>query len=200
MDKKLIEFLIKAKRKTYAGKGSETVSSREKSHDLVYRENNFMYYDTYLGGEKFAGEEALWIADNPYWSMNYIGRVTGENFNVDFLKEALLNVPFEKPFRGPEKYEDGSYEYKCSINGNFDWFQGKEIISFCGKEVYECYFHGGLIKQKRSNTCFNTDIAFAAMQVKRMLGLRLNEPLIVNKLSPPADFLQKNHSLNEKKR
>ena len=72
MDKKLIEFLIKAKRKTYAGKGAETVSSREKSHDLVYRENNFMYYDTYLGGEKFAGEEALWIADNPYWSMNYI--------------------------------------------------------------------------------------------------------------------------------
>ena len=146
MNKKLIEFLIKAKRKTYAGKGSETASSREKSHDLVYRENNFMYYDTYLGVEKFAGEEALWIADNPYWSMNYIGRVTGENFNVDFLKEALLNVPFEKPFRGPERYEDGSYEYKCSINGNFDWFQGKEIISFCGKEVYECYFHGGLIK------------------------------------------------------
>ena len=59
MDKKVIEFLIKAKRKTYAGKGSETVSSREKSHDLVYRENNFMYYDTYLGGEKFAGEEAF---------------------------------------------------------------------------------------------------------------------------------------------
>ena len=33
MDKKLIEFMIKAKRKTYAGKGAETVSSREKSHD-----------------------------------------------------------------------------------------------------------------------------------------------------------------------
>ena len=55
----------------------------------------------------------------------------------------------------PEKYEDGSYEYKCSINGNFYWFQGKEIISFCGKEVYECYFHGGLIKEKHSNTRFN---------------------------------------------
>ena len=119
MDKKLIEFLIKAKRKTYAGKGSETVSSREKSHDLVYRENNFMYYDTYLGGEKFAGEEALWIADNPYWSMNYIGRVTGENFNVDFLKEALLNVPFEKPFRGPEKYEDGIILMPQGLGNNY---------------------------------------------------------------------------------
>ena len=37
-------------------------------------------------------------------------------------------------------------ENTLSKNGNFDWFQGKEIISFCGKEVYECYFHGGLIK------------------------------------------------------
>ncbi|WP_253807257.1 DUF5680 domain-containing protein [Treponema vincentii] len=145
MDKKIIDFLIKAKQKTYAGKGAETASSREKSHDLVYCENNFMYYDTYLGGEKFAGEEALWIADKPYWAMNYIGRVTGENFSGDFLREALLNVPFEKPFRGPEKYKNGSYEYTCSINGNFDWFQGKEIINFCGKSVYECYFHGGLI-------------------------------------------------------
>jgi len=32
-----------------------------------------------------------------------------------------------------------------------------------------------------------------------MLGGRLNEPFFVNKLSPPADFLQKTHSLNEKK-
>lgn len=146
MDKRIIDFLIKAKQKTYAGKGAETASSREKSHDLLYRENNFMYYDTYLGGEKFAGEEALWIAGNPYWSMNYIGRVTGENFSGDFLKEALLNVPFAKPFRGPEHYEAGNYTYKCSVNGNFEWFQGKEIIRFCGKEIYECYFHGGLIQ------------------------------------------------------
>lgn len=146
MDKTVIDFLIKAKKKTYAGKGAETIASREKSHDLIYREDSFMYYDTYLGSEKFAGEEALWIADNPYWSMNYIGRITGENFNGDFLKKALLNVPLEKPFRGPEKYEDGNYRYTCFVNGSFDWFQGKEIISFCGKEIYECYFHGGLIK------------------------------------------------------
>ena len=71
-----------------------------------------MYYDTYLGREKFAGEEALWIAGNPYWSMNYIGCVTGEHFSADFLKDALLNVPFEKPFRGAEKYKAGNYEYR----------------------------------------------------------------------------------------
>ena len=63
MDKQIIGFLIRAKQATYAGKGAETVSSRVKSHDLVYREEDYVYYDTYLGGDKFAGEEALWISD-----------------------------------------------------------------------------------------------------------------------------------------
>ena len=146
MDKELVAFLIKAKQATYAGKGAETSSSRVKSHDLIYREGEYMYYDTYLGGDRFAGEEALWISEVPYWSMNYAGRVTGDNFSGDFLKEALLRVPEDKPFRGPEEYSDGDYRYQCSIDGDYEWFQGKEIISYKGDMIYECYFHGGLIK------------------------------------------------------
>lgn len=146
MNKELVAFLIKAKQATYAGKGAETSSSRVKSHDLIYREGEYMYYDTYLGGDRFAGEEALWISEVPYWSMNYAGRVTGDNFSGDFLKEALLRVPEDKPFRGPEEYADGDYKYQCSIDGDYEWFQGKEIISFKGDIIYECYFHGGLIK------------------------------------------------------
>lgn len=124
MEKSVIDFLIKAKRATYAGKGAETSSSRIESHDLIYRDGEMTYYDTYLGGERFAGEEALWIADKPYWAMNYIGRVTGENFSGDFLKAALLQVPFEMPYRGPVAYSDGDYSYECSVQGGFDWFQG----------------------------------------------------------------------------
>ena len=146
MDKSIVSFLIRAKQATYAGKGAETASSRTGSHDLVYRENNLMYYDTYLGGDKFAGEEALWISDVPYWSMNYVGRVTGSPFSGDFLKEALLHVPEEIPYRGPEKYVNGDYTYSCSVEGDFDWFQGKETISYCGKQIYECFYHGGLIR------------------------------------------------------
>ena len=146
MNKKIVDFLIRAKLATYAGKGAETASSRIKSHDLVYRENDLMYYDTYLGGEKFAGEEALWIADIPYWSMNYVGRVTGECFSGDFLKEALLHVPEEEPYRGPREYVNGDYSYHCETEGSFDWFRGRESIDYQGKQIYECYFHGGLIK------------------------------------------------------
>lgn len=143
---KIISFLIKAKQATYAGKGAETTSSRPKSHDLVYREGDYMYYDTYLGGEKFAGEEALWISGEPYWSMNYAGQVIGEHFSGDFLKEALLHVPAEMPFRGPKEYTNGDYTYKCQVTGGFEWFQGYETISFQGQIIYECYFHGSIIK------------------------------------------------------
>lgn len=146
MDKELVEFLIRAKKATYAGKGAETTPAREKSHDLIYRDGDYMYYDTYLGTGKFAGEEALWIKDIPYWSMNYIGRVTGENFSGDFLKEALLFVPEDKPFRGPEKYTNGDYTYDCKIDGDYKWFNGRETISYKGAEIYECVFHGGLVE------------------------------------------------------
>ena len=146
MDGGLVEFLIRAKKATYAGKGTETISSREKSHDLTYRDGDYMYYDTYLGTGKFAGEEALWIKNTPFWSMNYIGRVIGGPFSGDFLKEALLHVPEDKPFRGPETYSNGDYAYLCETEGTFEWFHGKETICYKGSQIYECIFHGGLVE------------------------------------------------------
>ena len=133
MDKNTVEFLIRAKKATYAGKGAESAPSRPESHDLAYAEGDLAYIDTYLGGERFAGEEALWKNGKPFWSMNYIGRVTGEGFSGDFLKAALLRVPSDKP-------------YTCEVSGSFEWFQGKETISLNGKQIYDCYFHGGTIK------------------------------------------------------
>lgn len=82
---------------------------------------------------------------NPFWSMNYAGRVTGDNFNGDFLKEALLHVPFEKPYRGPDIYMNGDYIYYCETNGDFGWFQGYEWITYQGKEIYQCYYHGSML-------------------------------------------------------
>lgn len=146
MDKSIVGFLIRAKKATYAGKGAESASSRPGSHDLEYSEGELTYIDTYLGGERFAGEEALWKNGCPFWSMNYIGRVTGEKFSGDFLKQALLRVPPEMPFRGPREYSQGEYTYKCEVNGSFEWFQGNEIIFLNGKQIYDCHFHGGTIK------------------------------------------------------
>ncbi|MBQ7776429.1 MAG: DUF2716 domain-containing protein [Lachnospiraceae bacterium] len=142
----LLEFLIRAKKNTYAAHGAEVASSRVASHDLQYIEDDYMYYDTYLGGAKFSGEEAVWIQDKPVWSMNYTGRVIGEGFSGDFLKEALMEVSTEMPYRGPASYENSDYRYVCKVDGEFHWFQGYEEIFYQGSKIYECYFHGGEVQ------------------------------------------------------
>ncbi len=48
--------------------------------------------------------------------------------------------------RGPAPYERGDYAYNCSVEGSFDWFQGRETIAYRGREIYECVFHGGVIE------------------------------------------------------
>ncbi|MDR1159406.1 MAG: DUF5680 domain-containing protein [Syntrophomonadaceae bacterium] len=143
MDKNVVDFLIRAKKATCAGKGAEAYSSRPNSHDLHYAEGSLKYIDTYLGGTKFAGEEALWEGGFPFWSMNYIGRVLSDNFSDDFLRETLLLVSEEYPFRGPLEHTNGDYSYKCTIKGDIHWFYGYEEIFFKGGAVFECAFHGG---------------------------------------------------------
>lgn len=142
----LVDFLCRAKKKTYAAKSGKVASSRPDSHDLSYREEEYLYYDTYLGGEKFSGEEAVWDKGIPVYSMNYCGRVLSEGFSGDFLKEALLLVPEEYPFRGPRVYHNGDFTYHCIVNGTVEWFQGYEEIFLQEEKVYECYFHGGAVK------------------------------------------------------
>lgn len=138
-------FLIRAKRACYAGHGEELDASRKCSHDLEYEEGELYYYDTYLGGERFGGEEAVWKGGVPIWCMNYCGRVTGEYFSGDFLKEALTAVPRDMPYRGPSLFQSGAYTYHCRTEGVFDWYQGYEEILHEGVKIYECYFHGGSI-------------------------------------------------------
>lgn len=144
---RITEFLVLAKKHTYAASESPVKSSRINSHDFQFTDNNgFTYYDTYLGGEQFAGEEAVWFHDTPVWSMNYIGRVIGEHFNIDFLKEVLMTTPTDFPCRGPEIYTKGDYHYHCKVDGEFIWYQGYEEIFYQNEKIYECYFHGGVIR------------------------------------------------------
>lgn len=59
IDNEIINFLIKAKKATYAGKGVEVLPSRPNSHDFQYIEGDLKYIDTYLGGEKFVGRSIM---------------------------------------------------------------------------------------------------------------------------------------------
>ena len=141
----LTGFLCRAKINTYAGRGAEANSSRIKSHDLEYSEGNMKYLDSYFGSKKFIGEETMWKSDIPLWSMNYMGRVLSQSFSGDFLKECLIKVPIEYPYRGPKLYTKNDHTYHCNVKGDFSWFYGTEEIFYLSDKVYECTFHGGKI-------------------------------------------------------
>ena len=51
--------------------------------------------------------------------MNDMGRVLGQQFSGDFLKEALRKADKKMPYRGPEYYQAGEYTYKCTVAGDF---------------------------------------------------------------------------------
>ena len=139
-------FLVKAKKATYANKTNKVNSSRKESHDYSYQENNYTYLDSFFGAENFSGQEIVYKDEKPCWSMNYYGRVVEENFNGDFLKEALLQVDEELPFRGPLFYQKGEYLYLLRIQGKIDFFQGVEEIYYQTYKVYEGFIQGGIVK------------------------------------------------------
>ncbi len=142
----LIAFRLEANRNTYAAFMNEAASTRLDSHDYTYSSGDYTYYDTYVGGEQFAGQEAIWYQGKARYAMNYLGRVLGQQFSGNFLKEALRQADTAMPYRGPKFYQSGQYLYRCSVVGDFTWFQGFDEI-YCGEEKqYECCFHGGLMK------------------------------------------------------
>lgn len=145
--RELVDFLLRAGRQTYAGKGAEAASSRPGSHDLRYEEGPWLYLDTYVGSQRFAGEEAVWLGGKPRWAMNYCGRTLGKGFSGDFLKEALLLRSEAYPFRGPALHVNGPCVYHQRTTGDFQWFQGREEIFRDGEKVYECVFHGGMVAE-----------------------------------------------------
>ena len=142
----IINFRLEANVNTYAAFMNETDSTRLDSHDYRYEKGAFVYHDTWVGGEQFAGEEAIWKNGKAIYAMNYMGRVLSDKFSGNFLKEALRNADSDMPYRGPEYYQSGEYLYRCKVSGDFTWFQGYEEIYCTDKQVYECYFHGGLMR------------------------------------------------------
>lgn len=143
----LVGFLLRAAARTYAGHGPEAAApGRPGAHELSYEEGEYRYLDGYLGGERFIGEETLYVRGTCVWGMNYCGRVTGEGFSGDFLKAALLLRPREAPYRGPRLYRDGRLTYVNEPEGDFGWFAGREAIYRDEERVYECAYHGGWVR------------------------------------------------------
>lgn len=148
------QFLIEAKKQTYANENVEKVSSsRYESKDYEYRKDNMIYHDTYFGGTNFIGEEVVYLNHKIYWAMNYYGvtldETLGEEAMDSALRPALILVGEDKnviPVRGPKEFVNGEYKYIFEVEGDLDYFSGIEIIYKNDKKIYELRCNGGLIK------------------------------------------------------
>lgn len=148
------DFLIEAKKSTYANGTAEKIeSSRLGSKDYEYKKCNMLYHDTYFGGTNFIGEEVVYIDNKIYWAMNYYGVTLDENLGEEAmdnaLRPALMQVGISEniiPVRGPREYKNGDFKYAFEVSGDLTNFSGIETIYKNDKKVYELKCNGGLIK------------------------------------------------------
>lgn len=155
INKQFINFLIQAKKSTYADgtSNSKVKETRNGSKDYEYKKDNMTYHDTYFGGVRFMGEEIVYCDDIPIWGMNYYG-VTfddslGEEAMDKALRPALMKVGEEEntiPVRGLSKFENNGYIYTFKTNGMIENFNGIEKIYKDNILIYELHCSGGIIK------------------------------------------------------
>ncbi len=153
-----INFLINAKKSTYANSNIKKVeSSRVGSSDYHYEEiidnKKYIYHDTYFGGTKFMGEEVVYCDDSkPIWGMNYYGvtldDTLGEEAMDKALRPALMKVGEDEniiPVRGIAKFENNGYTYTFKTTGTIEKFDGIEQIYKANNLIYELHCSGGMI-------------------------------------------------------
>ena len=151
---KLKDFLIKAKKETYANANIEKVSSsRVGSSDYEFSSDGMCYHDTYFGGTRFIGEEVVYMngQDKPFWGMNYYGNTLDQSLSEEAmdkaLRPALMKVGEDDvlPLRGPRHFVNDDYEYTFKVEGDLDNFNGVEEIRKDGKLIYQLRCNGGYI-------------------------------------------------------
>jgi len=150
MNKKLIEFLLQAKKSTYAGtEGDSKRVLSDGSKEFIFTAGEYCYRDRYFGSNPFAGEEVVFLNNGVIWVMNYRGHILDKTISdrevYGFLKQALMNVPEAAPFRGPTEFTLGDYKYVSKVQGDFNSYVGAEKIYLKNNKIYQLYFHGGII-------------------------------------------------------
>ncbi|MCK9292797.1 MAG: DUF5680 domain-containing protein [archaeon] len=147
-----IDFLVIAKKNTYASSRLTDFLNKDGSKELVYEQDNYKYVDRYYGYNPFIGQEIVFENNNCIWGLNYFGEVLqSEIFEKEvysFLKSALLKIENRSPLRGPNYYKENNLEYFSQSLGDVNRFSGKEYVDYKGKTIYRGLFSGGIIRKK----------------------------------------------------
>jgi len=147
-----IDFLIDAKKNTYASARIIDKLNKDGSKELIFEKESYKYVDKYYGYNPFSGQEVVFQDDKFIWSLNYYGLIKthliSEKEIYSFLKNALLKVEHRFPYRGPNIFKEDDFEYFCDATGTLEYFTGKERIDYKGDTIYTGFFHGGIIRSK----------------------------------------------------
>jgi len=153
---RLSEFLVDAKRKTYAGLDDDATVLAPLlagSKQLEYRDGDLSYRDIYFGMRFFVGQETVQAGPDVIWSMSYAGGVVPTVVDrheflaiYAFLRQALLAISDDRPFRGPLQFENDGFRYVNTSSGDVAEFHGEEQISRAGVKVYGLRYQGGIVR------------------------------------------------------
>ncbi len=150
-----VRFLVESKKHTYASQGDNATVKNPLlpgSHQLEYSAGQFLYRDIYVGESTFAGQEIVYYAGKPVWTMSYAGDIPSrvgakdKDAVVKLLHLALVRVPPDEPYRGPRRVAEGAYTYTCRSQGTLGAFFGREVIARGDDELYELRFGGGFLR------------------------------------------------------
>lgn len=147
--KQIKKFLLACNKAGYAG-GEEKkwVKEKDGSTTIPFRMGQWESHDSFFGGEPYGGRTVVFYKKKPVWIMVYYGWVA-EGINPDsvytILREALMRMSEDAPFRGPQKHK--SYVNKWI--GSVDRFSGEEKITQKGKLVYKANYMGGWVDKRR---------------------------------------------------
>lgn len=148
----LSQFLFDSNQAGYAtGEEKQWIKETDGSTTIPFSKGSFSSHDNFFGGEPYGGRLVVSLEGHPVWIMVYYGRVepTADTDAVyKILRQALMHMPSNAPFRGPSDLSLGSLQYINQWTGNVEKYQGTESIYEKDVLLYTANYMGGLVDQR----------------------------------------------------
>ena len=149
--KELLDFLLRARVKTYAGAGGEVNPRFEGSKQLEFAEEKWFYRDIfYVGNGIFFGMDVVHFDSKPVWGTSYYGNFKGmtEDETDKILRKALVALWDKTRLWETVQWDERGYSYVCKGNGSLEELEGREEISKHNKVIFAFNYRGGMIAEE----------------------------------------------------
>jgi len=144
-------FLIDTNKVGYAsGDVKKWLKESDGSTTILFEKGSWKYHDNFFGGEPYGGRIIVFYGGKPFWMMVYYGWVE-KRANIKsvygILRNALLRMPEDYPFRGPREYRESEFVYTNLWQGELEKFSGEENITHKSELIYKANYVGGYVDQ-----------------------------------------------------